>query len=61
MNCIECPILEECEAPKMTTFTVYSQGITIPARAEPLDKGECPFIACSRIIAAAKAEELAET
>jgi len=58
MNCIKCPILEECGAAKMTTESVYPQGITLPLRAEPLDREECPLLAA---IAQAKVRELGET
>ena len=57
MNCIKCPILEECPASKMTSDITYSEGVNIPARAEPLNKADCPLL----ILIAKATKELSET
>ena len=44
MNCIECPILEECEADKMTIQSIYPQGISVTTVAVPTDIAECPLM-----------------
>ena len=44
MNCIKCPIVEECVASKMTNLVEYSAGLTIPVKAEPYSKDNCPLI-----------------
>ena len=56
MNCIKCPILEECEASKMTVQSIYPQGISVTTVAVPVDIAECPLLK-----AIAKANELSET
>jgi len=58
MNCIKCPILEECKVDKMTTEYEYPQGITIPLKAAPMSQEECSLLAA---IALAKVRVLGET
>ena len=56
MNCLKCPIIEECPANKLTVSSVYEEGISIPEKAVPLDIGECPLL-----IMISKVNELTET
>ena len=56
MNCIKCPILEECPVSKFTTGSAYAEGILIPDKAMPLNIEECPLL-----IIISKVNELTET
>ena len=58
MNCIKCPILEECETSKMNITTEYPSGIMVVSKAAPLDIEECPLLIA---VAAAKVRALEET
>ena len=44
MNCVKCPIIEECEATKITVQSTFAAGLTIPAKANPIEIDACPLL-----------------
>ena len=47
MNCVKCPIYEECEVSgKMQSVVEYSVAGagSIPIKAEPYNKDDCPLL-----------------
>ncbi|GAI49355.1 unnamed protein product, partial [marine sediment metagenome] len=38
MNCLKCPIVEECEAARSVTQNEYVQAVAIPTVMEPYRK-----------------------
>ena len=53
MNCLKCPISEECGANKMLMLTEEIVGAYIPTKVSPYKADECPLLK-----AIAKVEEL---
>lgn len=43
MNCIKCPIEEECKASKMILNSVLVGGIRMPTVVVPPDGTDCPL------------------
>ena len=52
MNCIKCPIIEECQANKTVTESdLYEEvGMSIPTDIQPFNKQDCPLIAAIKEI-----------
>ena len=44
MNCVKCPILEECEARKYTTHTEYNNVASIPIKITPNNPDDCSIL-----------------
>lgn len=44
MNCLKCPILEECPVSKATTESDYSGQIVVPIKAKPYTESECVLL-----------------
>jgi len=56
MNCIKCPIIEECQADKFTVSFINGEEISIPEKISPLSDEDCPLL-----IVISKVNELSET
>ena len=46
MNCLKCPVSEECNTSKMTMETLYLAmvGMSIPSVIAPQNESDCPLI-----------------
>lgn len=44
MNCVRCPIIEECPASKEVEESKHSSGIALPVKIAPYNPGECLFL-----------------
>ena len=44
MNCVKCPIIEECEVVKMPIQSTFAAGLNIPTAASPVEFDACPLL-----------------
>lgn len=44
MNCLKCPIANECKVSKFTTNSDYCGAVNIPREVMPYNLEECPLV-----------------
>lgn len=44
MNCVKCPIIEDCKVSRICTQSIAAIGVFIPTEAKPVDPNACPLL-----------------
>lgn len=44
MNCVKCPITDECKVGKMTMMQDNLEGVSVPTKVMPFNPGDCLLV-----------------